>query len=80
MLVPLKHVDEDEAEIREIQAKQDLAEQQAKNRAIADLLRNANDSCYCNERGFRQKLIDTLYKLGYYIDNESVYASIKEQG
>ena len=50
-----------------------------KERAIADLLRNANDNCYVNEKGFRQKLIDNLYELGYYEDNESVYASIKEQ-
>lgn len=49
------------------------------NRAIADLLKNANDDCYCNERGFRQKLIDNLHRLGYYKFNESVYASIKEQ-
>lgn len=50
-------------------------EQVARDRAIADLLRNANDDCYCNERGFRQKLIDSLYEKGYYRTNESVYAS-----
>lgn len=42
-------------------------------RAQADLLRNASSKAYCNERGFIQKLIDNLYKLGYYKDNESVF-------
>lgn len=42
-------------------------------RAQADLLKNANSKEYCNERGFKQKLIDSLYKLGYYRDNESVF-------
>lgn len=48
-------------------------------RCINDLLKNANSSSYCNERGFRQKLIDLLYNLGYYRYNESIYASEKEQ-
>lgn len=47
-------------------------------RAQADLLKNANSLEYCNERGFKQKLIDTLYKLGYYKDNESVFLTPEE--
>lgn len=50
----------------------------ARKRAQSDLIRNANCGLYCNERGFRQKLIDTLYSLGYYEDNESIYDSVKE--
>lgn len=42
-------------------------------RAQQDLLKNASSHEYCNERGFKQKLIDNLYHLGYYEDNESVF-------
>lgn len=42
-------------------------------KCIKDLLKNANSYEYCNERGFKQKLIDILYNLGYYNDNESVF-------
>lgn len=48
------------------------------SRAIRDLLRNINDRCYENIKGNRQKLIDILYKLGYYVSNESIYSEIKE--
>lgn len=44
-------------------------------RCINDLLRNAHSKQYCNERGFRQKLIDLLYRLGYYESNESIFES-----
>lgn len=42
-------------------------------RAMKDLFKNANSNEYCNEKGFKQKLIDLLYKLGYYKDNESIF-------
>lgn len=47
----------------------------AKKRAIDDLIFNANSKEYCNERGFKQKLIDLLYNLGYYENNESIFLS-----
>lgn len=48
------------------------------SRAIRDLFRNMNDKAYENIKGNRQKLIDLLYKLGYYECNESIYSEIKE--
>lgn len=45
----------------------------ASKRAIDDLLYNAKSKEYCNERGFKQKLIVELFKLGYYKNNESVF-------
>lgn len=48
-------------------------------RAIADLLYNANSNDYINEKGFKQKLIDLLYNLGYYKDNESIFLVRKEK-
>lgn len=57
MLVPVEKVPSDTPE----------------NRCIKDLFKNANSNEYCNEKGFKQKLIDLLYKLGYYQDNESVF-------
>lgn len=42
-------------------------------RAICDLIKNANSHEYCNEKGFKQKLIDLLYNLGYYEDNETIF-------
>lgn len=42
-------------------------------RCINDLLRNATSDLYVNEKGYQQKLIDMLYKLGYYKVNESVF-------
>lgn len=47
----------------------------AKERAQADLLKNANSLEYCNERGFKQKLIDLMYHLGYYEDNETIFVT-----
>lgn len=46
-----------------------------KQRAIADLIINANSKEYCNIKGFKQKYIDLLYRLGYYKDNESVFVA-----
>lgn len=49
-------------------------------RAMRDLARNANSNDYMNEKGFKQKYIDTMYKLGYYKDNESVFSGkVKER-
>ena len=47
-------------------------------RCIKDLLKNANSHEYCNEKGFKQKLIDLLYNLGYYEDNESIFVNSQE--
>lgn len=42
-------------------------------RCIRDLIKNANSKEYCNVKGFKQKLIDLLYNLGYYKDNETIF-------
>lgn len=47
-------------------------------RCLRDLFRNANSHEYMNIKGFKQKLIDLCYKLGYYEDNESVFSEVKE--
>lgn len=51
----------------------------SQSRAIKDLMYNANSSDYINEKGFKQKYIDLMYKLGYYKDNESVFSERKEK-
>lgn len=48
------------------------------SRALRDLFRNANSREYMNVKGFKQKLIDICYKLGYYKDNESVFSEVEE--
>lgn len=50
----------------------------AEMRYWRDLLRNANSNEYCNERGFRQKLIENLYNSCYYELNESIFVNEKE--
>lgn len=51
----------------------------AEKRYWSDLIRNANSPEYCNERGFRQKLIENLYNSCYYELNESIFEnSVKE--
>lgn len=43
-------------------------------RAINDLLKNAKLKLTSVQvKGFNQKLIDLCYKLGYYINNESIF-------
>lgn len=42
-------------------------------RAMADLIQNANSKDYNNVKGFKQKYIDLMYQLGYYKDNESLF-------
>lgn len=42
-------------------------------RCMADLIQNANSKEYTNVKGFKQKYIDLMYKLGYYKDNESLF-------
>lgn len=49
------------------------------SRCMRDLMYNANSKDYINEKGFKQKYIDLMYKLGYYKDNESVFSDIKEE-
>lgn len=48
----------------------------SKFRCIRDLLHNANSNDYINEKGFKQKLIDLLFDLGYYESNESVFKEL----
>lgn len=63
MLVPVNKVDEDSQKMNDEQ----------KNCAN-DLLRNAQSrGLNYAEKGFRQKLIDILYKLGYYKDNKTIF-------
>lgn len=57
MLVPVKEQKEETPEYR----------------CLKDLFKNANSNDYCNEKGFKQKLIDLCYKLGYYKDNETIF-------
>lgn len=45
----------------------------AEKRYWNDLLFNAHSHEYCNERGFRQKLIELLYNSCYYEFNESIF-------
>ena len=42
-------------------------------RAIDDLLYVFNSKMYINEKGYLTKLIDLLYDLDYYMDNESLF-------
>lgn len=44
-----------------------------KQRCINDLLKNAASKEYYNVKGFKQKLIDLLFDLGYYKNNESIF-------
>ena len=41
-------------------------------RCMADLVQNANSKEYTNVKGFKQKYIDLMYKLGYYKDSLSL--------
>lgn len=43
------------------------------SRCMSDLILNANSKEYTNVKGFKQKYIDLMYKLGYYKDNESLF-------
>ena len=64
MLVPIKDVNE-ENEAEELEEKQ---------RAWNDLLRNANTGMMSwAEKNFKQKLIDTLYRMRYYKYNQTIY-------
>lgn len=42
-------------------------------RACNDLLRVYNSKSYINEKGYLTKLIDLLFELDYYKDNESLF-------
>lgn len=42
-------------------------------RCRRDLLRVYNSSSYINEKGYLTKLIDLLFELDYYKDNESLF-------
>lgn len=43
-------------------------------RAKADLIYIFNSDMYINEKGYCQKLVELLFNLGYYIDNESLFS------
>lgn len=45
----------------------------AKKRCLNDLLYVYESDLYMNQKGYLQKLIDLLYKLGYYEDNKSLF-------
>lgn len=64
MLIPIKYIESVGIE---------------EQRAMSDLNRNANSNEYMNEKGFKQKYIDLMYKLGYYKDNETVFSQVKEK-
>lgn len=49
------------------------------NRCIRDLMFNANSHEYNSVKGFKQKYIDLMYKLGYYKDNESVFSKKEKE-
>ena len=63
MLVPINKVDDDSQKMNDEQ-----------RNCANDLLRNAQSrGLNYAEKGFRQKLIDILYKLGYYKDNKTIF-------
>lgn len=47
--------------------------------AQKDLLKIYQSNLYINEKGYLQKLVDLLYKLGYYEDNESIFILRKDK-
>lgn len=47
-----------------------------KKRAIKDLIRIYESNLYINEKGYLNKLVDLLWGMGYYINNETIF---KEQ-
>lgn len=62
MLIPVKFPDDDSPNTR----------------CMKDLVRNANSHEYCNVKGFKQKYIDLMYKLGYYKYNKSLFVNNEE--
>ena len=44
-----------------------------KQRCMDDLVRNANSKDYTGVKGFKQKYIDLMFKLGYYKNNKSLF-------
>lgn len=50
----------------------------ARARYIKDLLAICKSSLFFNVKGYYQKLIDNLYQVGYYEDNESLIPFIQE--
>lgn len=50
-----------------------LPEDEEKRRCMSDLVKNANSKDYYNAKGFKQKYIDLMYKLGYYRNNKSLF-------
>lgn len=49
----------------------------ARFRCINDLIFVYNMDTFINIKGYLQKLIDLLYKLGYYEDNKSIFEELK---
>lgn len=53
--------------------------EEEKMRYINDLLFIANQTdLFINAKGYYQKLIDNLYQVGYYKDNESLIPQLRE--
>lgn len=50
-----------------------LPEDEEKLRCMSDLIRNANSKDYPNVKGFKQKYIDLMFKLGYYKNNKTLF-------
>ena len=44
-----------------------------RQRAVSDLLEIYYMDTFINVKGYLQKLVDNLYELGYYEDNESIF-------
>lgn len=51
----------------------------ARARYIKDLLKIAKSDLFFNVKGYYQKLIDNLYEVGYYEDNESVISEFVKE-
>ncbi len=44
------------------------------DRAKSDLIYILKSDMYINEKGYLQKLVELLFNLGYYKDNESLFS------
>lgn len=44
------------------------------DRAINDLIYILKSDMYINEKGYLQKLVELLFNLGYYNNNESIFS------
>lgn len=49
-----------------------------RQRCIKDLMHVYKMDTFMSVKGYLQKLIDNLYGLGYYKDNESIFVLVKD--